>query len=455
MGIPTFVLTRKDFRTIVNSAFGGLGLAPDAPSIIEFPLEMFWPGSDLTPIRENIDKIVFALTKWQPKVTSVKASTPPNIKVEGKNYAEAVDNLNLLFLRNLWGDGLPIVPATEERVLWILKGTDLPRDQIIGTILPRAGITTVEQVVVALAMAGGRPEYLPVLLAIVQAFTDPLSKHEHLQTTTGSNFPVVIVNGPITKQIRLNSGYGCLGPDPNHPAGATIGRALRLLQQCVGGAVPGSGTMSLYGANRYTNIVFAEDEDAIPRGWESLSVERGFAKGSNVVSLHFGVACIDLTNSVTSTPERLMQVLHQWAYFIGSPIHMYWNFKSRWENGAPGMVVMAGSTARGLAENGWSKDKIREFLWEESKLTPSKVKMFGIEKEARDLGLDINLPLSVSKTPKSITFIIAGGAQSGHAYFMPVQGYGLVSKEVLLPSNSKWEGLIKQAEIDLGPLPAR
>ena len=241
------MITRKDFTIIVKQAFGGLGFPADAPTIVEFPMGMFMPGSDLSPINENIDKIVYGLTKWEPKIEARRAYTPPKVMVQGKDYHEAILNMNLVFLRNGWGDGLPLLPATEERVKWLLTGTDLPPDTVVGTILPRGNIATRESLAVCLAMAGGRPEYLPVLIAAVEAFVDPLFYHERIQTTTNSNYPVVIVNGPIAKQLRLNSGYGCLGPDPNHPAGASIGRALRLLQLDVGGAIPRAGTMALYG----------------------------------------------------------------------------------------------------------------------------------------------------------------------------------------------------------------
>jgi hypothetical protein len=169
------------------------------------------------------------------------------LSVEGASYEDALNKANQLLLTNLWGDGLPLWPATRERVDWILRGAAFPRAHVIGKFPPRGGVTTVETCAVALAMAGGRPEYLPVLIAAVEAFLDPESNSEQLQATSGGPFPVVIVNGPIAKAIRLNSGFGCLGPDPQRPAGASIGRALRLLQQNVGGALPGIGTMAIFG----------------------------------------------------------------------------------------------------------------------------------------------------------------------------------------------------------------
>jgi len=439
---------------VVNIAFGGLGFAADASTILEFPTEMFLATGDLSSIQENIDKLVYGLTKWKSAIEEKAAVIPSKITVEGKDYQEATTKMNYLFLRNQWGDGLPILPATTEYVDWVLTGTDLPRDNVLGIILPRGGIATVEQIAVALAMAGGRPEYLPVLLATVEAFLDPLSQHAHYATTTGSNYPIVVVNGPITKQIRLNSGYGCLGPDPNHPAGASIGRALRLLQMDVGGAIPGVGTMAIYGgANRYTNIVFAEHEDGVPESWVPLNVERGFRNGSNVVTIHFVNGTINMDGADTSTEQSALQVLNMWAGYIGIPNPNYWGRLPRWENGSPGVLLMACGTAGGLAKLGWSKDKIRNFLWEKSKLLPSKIKDYGFQYKAMEMGLDPLMPMPVSKTPKNLTIVVAGGEQSGHAYFMPNQGDTPMSREIKLPREVKWNDLLKQAQIDLYPIP--
>ena len=116
---------------------------------------MFLAGSDLTPVRENFDKIVYGLTKWTPNVKQKGVVYPADkITAVGRNYEEAVTNMNLLFLKNLWGDGLPLSPATEERVNWILTGTDLPRDKPIGKITPKGGIATPTTLAISLAMAG-------------------------------------------------------------------------------------------------------------------------------------------------------------------------------------------------------------------------------------------------------------------------------------------------------------
>lgn len=273
------MVVRTGFTQVVGNAFAGLGFPAEAPIVYEFPMEMFLPDSDLTPIKEHITKIVDALITWQPKVKTKGVFHPPMVNIQGNDYQEAITTMNNLFLKYLWSDGLPLLPATEDRVAWILTGTDLPRDTVIGKITPRGGIATVQDLAVSLAMSGGRPEYLPVLIATVEAISQPEWGLERMNATTSSIYPAVIVNGPIARQIRLNASYGCLGPDPLHPSGGPIGRALRLILQNMGGALPGSGTMAIYGAMRYTNAVFAEDEAGLPSGWKPLSVKRGFAPG--------------------------------------------------------------------------------------------------------------------------------------------------------------------------------
>src|SRR5262249_13059152 len=151
----------------------------------------------------------------------------PMLEVEGASYEDALNKANNYLLKSLLGDGLPLWPPTEERVTWIMRGTALSRGQMLGKFPPSGGVTTVETCAIALAMAGGRPEYLPVLIAAVEACFDPKLNVEQLQATSAGPFPVIIVNGPIAKQIRLNSDFSCLGPAPQRPAGASIGRALR------------------------------------------------------------------------------------------------------------------------------------------------------------------------------------------------------------------------------------
>jgi hypothetical protein len=120
-----------------------------------------------------------------------------------------------------------------------------------------------------------------VFLAIIEAMTQPEWTLGQMTSTTRSCIPAFVVNGKIGNQIRLNSGYGCLGPDPRHPANVAVGRAIRLVMNILGGAHPGIGSMSNFGGQRATNIVIAEDEEGVPADWPTFGEERGFKRGHN------------------------------------------------------------------------------------------------------------------------------------------------------------------------------
>lgn len=458
-------VTRQGFSQVVGNGFAGLGFPADAATVYEFPMEMFLPNSDLTPINENIDKIIYGLTKWEPEITEKGVYAPPKITVTGNDYEEALANANLLFLKNLWADGLPIVPPTEEIVDWILTGTDLPRDTVMGEgkILPRGGIATVEAVAVSLAMAGGRPEYLPVLLTAIEAMTVPEFAHDGMNSTTMSTFPTLIVNGPIAKQIRLNSGYGLLGPDPQHSAGASIGRALRFILQNMGGGVPGVGTMAIYGGMRYTNAVFAEDEEGLPPDWPPISAERGFSAGDNVVSIMNlgGINNMNIMGKNTPREDSTMfNYLEGYKGFMTIPssnsVHAEY-YNGEFPGKDPGLLLIPTGVAWLFSDAGWSKEDVKVWIWENVRMPDSlQVRNFveGLFEDGYIDNVEDFIPLPLVVDPDDVWIVVAGGEQSGHNYFMQHGTSWAIpqSKQIQLPAN--WDDLLEQAEEDLGPPPA-
>jgi hypothetical protein len=453
-GIPTFTVTRLGFSGVVRNCFMSLGFAHDA-SLFEFPHSMFLPGSDLGPLEQNLDKVVYGLTGWEP-ARKDKAAASEKLAIEGEDYPDALDKMNALFLKNRWGDGFPIMPPTVDRVDWILTGTDLPRDTAIGRIMPSGHTATVESLAINLAMNNGRPEYLPVLIGAFKAFTDPRFRHHMMQATTCSVNLTAVIDGPISKQIRLNSGYGCLGPDPRHPAGACIGRAMRLTQQNVGQAVPAMGTMAIFGGpQKFANVVFAEDEEGLPEGWDPLSVERGSAKGNNVVTIHAIATSTNITVIHASNAETVLETLHHCARIMGSD---YGNiFLNYYENSAPGVLVLPRGIVQGMVNAGWTKKTVKEFLWEHSRFPVSVVSSDSehyhrthemMRQYVRD---GESWPIAIR--PENLMIAVAGGKHSGHGYWMrmgccPTQP---VSMEIELPN--AWDALIANAEEDLGALP--
>jgi hypothetical protein len=447
------ILTREDFVGVVRNAVAGMGFDADIP-MVTFPVDMFLVGSDISAVEKRADEFVGGLTQWRSKVSQPGLQRPPMLTAQGKTDGDAYAEFNRLFLRKRWGDGLPLVPPTGETVAWILTGTDLAPDHNIGAFLPRGGIVTVETVAIALAMAGGRPEYLPVLLAAVEAILDPAMQHDKWQATSGSTFPVVVVNGPMARQIRLNSGFGLLGPDPAHPAGASIGRALRLLQQNTGGALPGSGTMALFGGMRYTNAVFAEDEAGLPTGWQPLHVAAcGFAAEANAVTVYPGTSGVNIVrrgSGKETEDEEALASLYRIAAFLRVPnVH----YLSGYEAGTPGLLMLTRVAAKQLAAQGWTPAKIQQFLWDHSQLPLAEVRRTGlmrwIELEAHaSIAHNLPDPMPICRRPDQLLLVVAGGAHPTHAYWMPGMAPAVVSRPVTAPRG--WEALLAQAQEHLG-----
>jgi len=438
----------------MKNAVSGLGLAPDA-AMITFPIDMFLPGSDIGQLKARKQEIYNGLTHWKSDFKAAAPAKSTMLCVEGASYEDALVKANNFLLTNLWGDGLPMWPATRERVDWILKGSALPRTHMLGKFPPRGGLTTVETCAVALAMAGGRPEYLPVLVAAVDACFDPSTVFDQLQATSGGPFPAVIVNGPIARQIRVNSGFGLLGPDPQHPAGASIGRALRLMQQNVGGALPGVGTMAIFGAMRYTNAVFAEDDEGLPPGWQPHATQRhGFAPGTNSVSVVFasGATNVRRRGAKKETPEEdALNGMWRMADFMRTP-----NLAALagWEKGTPGIMMIAPIVARRMAELGWTQNSIREFLWENSKIPMAQMSRAGapawIEIDSNPVTREsINLdPWPICLKPDNIVLVVAGGGHPTHSYWLQAHSPSVIGRVIRLPET--FDELLIQADRDLG-----
>ncbi len=452
-GIPAVVLCSHAFIGVARNNVAGLGFAADIASVT-FPVEQFMLESDMKPVAAALDRFVEGLTRWQPNPELMAEGKPAMISIPGNDHSEIARNLNALFLRRQWGDGLAITPPTADLVDWILEGTDLPRQTEFGRFLPRGGVVTLEMLAVSLAMAGGRPEYLPVLIGAIKAVLNPEILHEKWQTTSCSTFPAFIVNGPMARQIRLNCGFGLLGPDPAHPAGGSIGRAIRLLQQNLGGSLPGVGTMGVFGEMRYTNAVFAEDDSHLPPGWESFSTEyMGFPKGANVVS----VAVVSGSTNILrrgrgseSLEDEAVNGLRRVATYMRS--HNANSLESYF-TGTPGLLILTPTVVKQMAELGWDKAKIRQCLWDNTKIPREELERSGVITWIVEYGgLKETLKQAewpITSRPENFAIIVGGGNHTTHAHWMQTAFVPkIVGEQIVLPRN--WEKLIAEAEKDLG-----
>ena len=260
--------------------------------------------------------------------------------------AAAEDEAEVMFERG-WTDGLPVVAPTPERVMRMLAGTTRAPHEIVAVAPPDLVDCTVEKVAINAVMAGCKPEYLPVVLAAVEAAcTTEFNGHGLLATTYFSG-PVVIVNGPLAKAIGMNSGVNVLGQ--GNRANATIGRALQLVIRNVGGGVPGGVDRAALGNPGKYTFCFAEDDDHSP--WESLATERGVPPGRSAVTLFAGEGPRGVVDQQSRDPESLARTFATCLRGVGHPKLVL---------GMDAIVVVGPEHARVFRDAGWSKARLRE-----------------------------------------------------------------------------------------------
>ncbi len=210
------------------------------------------------------------------------------------------DEAEAMFERG-WSDGLPLVPPTEERVLRMLQGTARAPDEVIGEVPPDLAPATVEKIAINAVMAGCKPEYLPVVLAAVEAVLDEAFAMHGVLATTMYVGPVLVVNGKARREIGMNALGNALGQ--GNRANATIGRAVQLLIRNVGGGRPQEVDRATLGNPGKYTCCFAEDEEG--SCWEPLSVERGLAPGVSAVTAFAGFGLQGVVDQKSRTPESL------------------------------------------------------------------------------------------------------------------------------------------------------
>ncbi|HET9404694.1 MAG TPA: hypothetical protein VFO57_08935 [Burkholderiales bacterium] len=265
-------------------------------------------------------------------------------------YAEADDPAELAYARG-WTDGLPVTPPTDERVLAMLKGTARAPGEVVGKIPPFLAECTVEKVAINAVMAGCKPEYMPVLLAAIEAALEPVFTLHGVLATTYFSSPIIIVNGPVAKKIGMNSGINALGQ--GNRANATIGRALNLIVLNVGGGRPGEADRSTLGAPSKYTLCFAEDES--DPEWEPLSAARGLPRGVSAVTLFQGHGPEAFVDQKSRTPEGLTR---SFALSLNKMGH------DRLTQSARALLVLSPEHYAIYKEAGWDRKRIERALYE-------------------------------------------------------------------------------------------
>ena len=320
------------------------------------------------------------------------------------------DEFEFLFDRGLT-DGLPVVPPTEERVLRMLEGTSRAAADVVAHVPPNLAPATVEKVAINAVMAGCRPDYLPVVIAAVEAAcTDDFNLHGVLATTYFVG-PLIIVNGPIRNAIGINCGPNAFGQGAR--ANSTIGRALQLLVRNVGGGRPGEVDMATLGQPGKVGACIGELEEQ--SCWEPLHVERGFDPGDSTVTVFAAEAPRAIRDQLSRNGRSL-------AASMGLSLESIAHVKLHHMDQA--LLVVSPEHARTFERDGYTRDDVRARIQEVTArplrdLLPSEEFHKGMRPQAlpRDwldesgqptaAALDRTLPKFLA--PENILIVVAGG----------------------------------------------
>lgn len=312
-----------------------------------------------------LDEVIDALTRpltaaEETPVQKEKETPSETYTVSGTDYNDALEALHALFLQEKLSDGLPIVPPTREAVDWMLTGTSMPADKVIGVFPPKFGTATVEKIAINAVMAGAKPEYMPVIIAALKGMSDPGFDAIWWRMSTSSSLPVIVASGPITDEINMNCGMGLYGY--GYRANATIGRAIQLTTMNAGHTWPSENDMAANGRyNSFTFYVMAENRGESP--WESFAEEKGYGPDGNVVmvSVAPGGRTYNLGGGAVS-PWSEQTILDK-AVDLMKGIFAVSNV---WASVYT--LVMHPECAKRLADKGWSKRDVQNYLYEKSRI---------------------------------------------------------------------------------------
>lgn len=400
MGKPTVSLVNKGFLSDARSAASSKG----------------WPSlrlvAETVPSECSVmDQIDAALEDAMEAIAGglctplARDEAAPRSKEGGGTsrivFKGTLAEVNQFYYRRGWGDGLPLLPPTEDAVAEMMAGTDLPADHVVGKVIPRLGKATIEKIAINAVMAGALPTYMPVLIAGIEALIDPLSSFTAWEVSTGSWAPFWVVNGPIRHDLRINGGTGALSP--GDMANAAIGRAMGLIVKNIGGARKAVEDMGTFGNPGKYSMLLAENEEESP--WEPLQVDGGLRKEDNAISVSFPNCHWTLMPTGTDAGS-LMQTIAD-GLFPSTAGQMWTN------------VLLLPVHARTLADAGWSKQAVADFINDHAR---------------PGIGGDF---VTVTDGRGEVRVIVCGGP--GNWIVLTKGGKGL-TKKIELPAN--WDKLV-------------
>jgi hypothetical protein len=276
------------------------------------------------------------------------------VQLTSRSYeAEDISAFIELVYERGWTDGLPVFPPTDDRVEAMIAYVGRDPSEVIGIIPPGEGIATVEKIAINAAMAGCKPEYMPIIITAVEAMLDPAFELLRVQATTAGPAPLLIISGPVVKKLGFNYGAGAF-TGTGHRPNATIGRAIRLILWNIGYARPGQMSQATMGHPGRWAYLVAERPPDDGNPWEAFHVTNGLRPEDSAVSVFPAV------NHYQINPAIGTQTFENSVYVIVDAICHLGNFRAATQK----LLVLNPQAAAILHENGWTKAAFRDLLLE-------------------------------------------------------------------------------------------
>ena len=411
-GVPTVTICTDAFEGLAREESKNLGM-PDLPLvIIKHPIG----GEPLSVIHQRAED---ALSQVIRGLTATPDPRSDARRVKAEPSAERLtfvsdDEVMEAYHARRWTDGLPFVLPTAERVRAMVAGAGRPDSEVIAVVAPRWAAATVENIAINAVMAGCLPQHMPLLIAAVQAASDPEFGLYSVQATTHPCAVLMLVSGPIVTELGLNFAHGAFGP--GFRANAATGRAMRLVLMNVGGAIPGQGDQATHGSPAKFSYCVAENEAATP--WEPFRVTRGFDRDDSTVTVFSGEGPHNINDHVCTSAYTTLAVVADTMTTIG---HNNAGAVIRGDV----LVAFGPEHAHTIAAGGLSKLDVQAFLFEQARNTVGKLKLRAMYKAE-------NWPAWVDQTddealcpivgrPEDIHIVVTGGPGK-HSAFIPTFG---------------------------------
>jgi hypothetical protein len=339
----------------------------------------------------------------------------------GSAVESAVDLVETYFEQG-WTDGLPVVPPTPEKLGAMLAALGGEPGKVECRVPPRHGVLTREVLAINLVLAGCKPEYAPVVRAALLALTDPAFNLNGVQATTHVAAPLLIVNGPLARQIGMNGGCNAFGS--GNRANATIGRAIRLVLLNVGGGWPGELDKSTLGHPGKYSYCVAENEAASP--FAPYHVEKGYRPEDSTVFVIAAEVPHSVTNHVANDPEGILDSVCSALSTIAN---------NNAVSSGHCTVILGPEHAQTIAAKGWTRHDVRGYVWMNAWNTFGALSFHNRYGKIYNRNLprwyrrepDARIPIVPS--PEHIHLFVVGGEAGRFSAVIP--GWGHMSQPVL------------------------